>query len=65
MAIDQMNTVVYYCGTMPVFSHAVGDWDSFRMIVRQLYVNRGLGTVGAPIRLGARAEVSVLKLCGI
>ena len=39
MAIDQMNTVVYYCGTMPVFSHAVGDWDSFRMIVRQLYVN--------------------------
>ena len=36
------NTVVYYCGTMPVFSHAVGDWDSFRMIVRQLYVN---GTV--------------------
>ena len=27
---------------MPVFSNAVGDWDSFRMIVRQLYVN---GTV--------------------
>ena len=36
------NTVVYYCGTMPVLSHAVGDWDSFRMIVSQLYVN---GTV--------------------
>jgi transposase len=36
------NTVVYYCGTMPVFSHAVGDLDSFRMIVSQLYVN---GTV--------------------
>lgn len=35
-------TVVYYCGTMPVFSHAVGDLDSFRMIVSQLYVN---GTV--------------------
>lgn len=35
-------TVVYYCGTMPVFSHSVEDMDSFRMIVSQLYVN---GTV--------------------
>ena len=35
-------TVVYYCGTMPVFSHSVDDLDSFRMIVSQLYVN---GTV--------------------
>lgn len=34
--------VVYYCGTMPVFSHSVKDLDSFRMIVSQLYVN---GTV--------------------
>ena len=30
------NTVVYYCGTMPVFSHSVDDLDSFRMIVSQL-----------------------------
>jgi len=36
------DAVVYYCGTMPVFSHAVDDLDSFRMIVSQLYVN---GTV--------------------
>jgi len=36
------DTVVYYCGTMPVFSHAINDLDSFRMIVSQLYVN---GTV--------------------
>ncbi len=36
------DTVVYYCGTMPVFSHAVEDLDSYRMIVSQLYVN---GTV--------------------
>jgi transposase-like protein len=36
------NTVVYYCGTMPVFSHSVDDLDAFRMIVSQLYVN---GTV--------------------
>lgn len=34
--------VVYYCGTMPVFSHSVKDLNSFRMIVSQLYVN---GTV--------------------
>lgn len=36
------DTVVYYCGTMPVFSHSVDDMDSYRMIVSQLYVN---GTV--------------------
>jgi len=35
----QGDTVVYYCGTMPVFSHAEKDLDSFRMIVSQLYVN--------------------------
>ena len=34
--------VVYYCGTMPVFSHQSADLDSFRMICSQLYVN---GTV--------------------
>ena len=33
------NTVVYFYGTMPVFSHALEDLDSFRMIVSQLYVN--------------------------
>ena len=32
-------TVVYFYGTMPVFSHAPDDLDSFRMIVSQLYVN--------------------------
>ena len=31
--------VVYYCGTMPIFSHAPEDLDSFRMIVSQLYLN--------------------------
>lgn len=31
--------VVYYCGTMPVFSHRSEDLDSFRMIASQLYVN--------------------------
>jgi predicted MPP superfamily phosphohydrolase len=28
----------------------------------QLYVNRGIGTTGPPIRLGARPEISVLEL---
>jgi hypothetical protein len=30
-----------------------------------IYVSRGLGTVGAPIRLGAPPEVNVIKLCAI
>jgi uncharacterized protein len=28
----------------------------------QLYVNRGIGTIGVPIRLGARPEISVFEL---
>jgi predicted MPP superfamily phosphohydrolase len=28
----------------------------------QLYVNRGIGTTGPPIRLGARPEITVLEL---
>jgi uncharacterized protein len=30
-----------------------------------IYVSRGLGTVGAPIRLGAPPEVNLIKLCAI
>lgn len=33
------DTVVYFYGTLPVFSHAVDDLNSFRMIVSQLYIN--------------------------
>jgi predicted MPP superfamily phosphohydrolase len=29
---------------------------------RQLYVNRGIGTTGPPIRLGARPEITILEL---
>jgi uncharacterized protein len=29
---------------------------------RQLYVNRGIGITGFPIRLGARPEISVFEL---
>ena len=32
-------TVVYFYGTLPVFSHALDDLNSFRMIVSQLYIN--------------------------
>jgi predicted MPP superfamily phosphohydrolase len=28
----------------------------------QLYVNRGIGTTGFPIRLGARPEITLLEL---
>lgn len=28
----------------------------------QLYVNRGIGTTGFPIRLGARPEITVFEL---
>jgi transposase-like protein len=31
--------IVYYCGSMPVFSHDEDDMDSFRTITSQLYVN--------------------------
>ena len=30
----------------------------------QLYVNRGIGTTGFPIRLGARPEITILELVG-
>jgi predicted MPP superfamily phosphohydrolase len=30
--------------------------------ISSLYVNRGLGTVGAPVRLGVPPEISVLVL---
>ena len=36
------NTIVYFYGTLPVFSHALDDLNSFRVIVSQLYVNGNL-----------------------
>ena len=33
------DTIVYYCGSMPVLSHRVDDLDSFRMVTSQFYVN--------------------------
>jgi uncharacterized protein len=47
---------------------AVGAWDYlyfsgwYEKTGSQLYVNRGIGTIGFPIRLGARPEITVLEL---
>jgi hypothetical protein len=35
----------------------------YRQLGKQLYVSRGLGTVGVPLRLGADPEVTLLRLC--
>jgi predicted MPP superfamily phosphohydrolase len=53
------------------FAHrglALGHWDYpyfsgwYEKTGSQLYVNRGIGTIGFPIRLGARPEITVLEL---
>ncbi len=41
-------------------THYVSGW--YEKAGRQLYVNRGIGTTGFPIRLGARPEISVFEL---
>jgi hypothetical protein len=45
-------------------SHLIYDYDSgwYEKNGAQLYVNRGIGTTGFPIRLGARPEISVFEL---
>ena len=35
----------------------------YREGTSSIYVSRGLGTVGAPIRLGAPPEVNLIRLC--
>ena len=36
---EKDNTIVYFYGTLPVFSHRVEDLKSFRMICAQFFVN--------------------------
>ncbi len=45
-------------------SHLIYDYNSgwYAKNGAQLYVNRGIGTTGFPIRLGARPEISVFEL---
>ncbi|MEO7142912.1 MAG: metallophosphoesterase, partial [Bryobacteraceae bacterium] len=37
----------------------------YRLGTRAIYVARGIGTVGLPVRLGAPPEVALLRLCAI
>lgn len=37
-------------------------WGWFEKNGSQLYVNRGIGTIGVPIRVGARPEITVIEL---
>jgi Predicted phosphohydrolases len=45
-------------------SHLIYDYTNgwYEKDGTQLYVNRGIGTTGFPIRLGARPEISVFEL---
>jgi len=45
-------------------SHLIYDYNSgwYEKNGAQLYVNRGIGTTGFPIRLGARPEITVFEL---
>ena len=38
-------------------------WGKYQVENARLYVSPGLGTVGAPVRLGAPPEVSLIRLC--
>ena len=38
-------------------------WGKYQIERATLYVSPGLGTVGAPVRLGAPPEVSLIRLC--
>jgi transposase len=35
----QEDSIVYFCGTLPIFSHQKDDLNSFRTIICQFYVN--------------------------
>jgi predicted MPP superfamily phosphohydrolase len=59
--------------SMEILHHNVSPARYYTPYVRGLYridraagyVSRGLGTVGLPVRLGAPAEVSLIRLCAI
>jgi uncharacterized protein len=45
-----------------LYSRPLGTGENAATKVSQLYVNRGLGTVGAPVRLGVPPEISLITL---
>jgi uncharacterized protein len=55
--------------SLPVVGAPVGHMDEFKYLrgrfergATQLYVTRGTGTIGLPLRFGARPEIAVLRL---
>jgi transposase-like protein len=48
--------VVYFCGSMPVFSHDEHDLASFRTITSQLYVNSNVGQAQIARAFGIRTQ---------
>ena len=55
--------------SLPLVGAPVGHMDEFKYLrgrfsrgPTQLYVTRGTGTIGLPLRLGARPEIAVLRL---
>jgi transposase-like protein len=48
--------VVYFCGSMPVFSHDENDLASFRTITSQLYVNANVGQAQIARAFGIRTQ---------
>jgi uncharacterized protein len=49
-------------GLAPVYPETPYVSGRYEKAGSQLYVNRGIGTTGPPIRLGARPEITVLEL---
>ena len=49
-------SIVYYCGTMPIFSHQENDLDSFRTITCQFYVNGSAGQAQIARAFGIREQ---------
>jgi uncharacterized protein len=45
-----------------LYSRPLGTGENAATKVSQLYVNRGLGTVGAPVRLGVPPEITLITL---
>jgi len=48
--------VIYFCASMPVFSHDENDLASFRTITSQLYVNGNVGQAQIARAFGIRVQ---------
>jgi len=61
---DQLSLGFIYRGLN--VSHLLYHYDSgwYEKRGAQLYLNRGIGTTGFPIRVGARPEITLFELTG-